>query len=633
MAKVFTYTKSPVSIDRLKSEITTSLITIALDYINLFGDNLDIYFKTDLPPSDKSILDLIILDHTGEPFATEDNKAICITEQQNDYLPTPRSYRIGTNPAKTDGAGNFVTRGQAFTDEGSFRDNFFGDSLFQTLSGTFQFNNQSDVVLSNNADLSEMKTLFPYLKLSTDTDDKFTQGNLITKSSFGLFSNYKGTTGEGTAISSNWLPVSTENIGFYVSNSWLVIDSTTSNTSAMIEKYMDYLPLKVSFKANLSKRITGQTISFGVYEQDGCKVTVQFDGLDETKVSFITASKNSEIETETSVVSIPRGQKSSKNHVYTIEVTNGQCSLSIDDVVLAIHKDRIPDAYDPLYIFMKVNNATIASTNTFKLDWVHFQSLDQVDISNTFSSTPVKTDTVTPKRADGVPFSSTTPRPVGTYTYFSSQGDNSADQSSIAGGTKLKFRHAIGESLTGTQYFDINSIINETHINTATVQWNKADQDFIEGDIVPQVTEVTDQTGGNFTVISGIVIATPPGYGNKNVNLSTAKLVEMVPNEFGVTPSGFWDATYNTTTKVFDNITFNATGYGQFNIFATEIVLFRFIPCFCMEANGLYEVPSKDTSRLGHNMRIKTIWSTTTEIDDHAWSSSVSLVLYRKKTC
>jgi len=633
MSKVFTYTINPLSVDSLTEEIKASSISIVLDYINAFGDNVDIYFRSDLSIEDVDMLNALVTAHLGTPSESELNKSISITEQQNDYLPTPRAYKIGNRPSKTDGAGNLVTRGQTFTDEGSFRDNFHGDSLFQTLTGVFEFSNQSDVVLSNNADLSQMKTLFPYIKLSTDSDIAFTQGQLTTSRSFELYSKYKGSTGNGTAISSNWLPTISENIAVSIVNSWLIFTSSTSNTSAELEKFMDYLPLRLSFKVNIDKRISGQEICMGVHELNGSSVGVMITGTDETKVTFRTSSALSEIETQATQVSIPKGGKTNKDHIFTIEVTNGQCSLLIDDVLLVTHKDRIPDAYDPLSICIKVTNNTITTTNNVKIDWVHFQSLDQVDIANTFSNTPVKTDTVTPKSVDGKPLIATTPRPIGTYTYFSSQGDNATDQSSIAGGEKLSFRHAIGDAATGIKYFDINAIINETHINTAMVQWRGADQDCVEGVIVPQVTPVIDQAGTGFMVISGIVVAVPVGYGNKYVDLSTAKLVEMVPNEFGVTPLGFWDATYNTVTKSFDNIIFNDTGYGQFNIFTSEIVLFRFIPCYNMEDVGSYEIPSKDTSRLGHNMRIKSIWSTAQDVGDHNWSSSIALVLYRKKTC
>lgn len=635
--KVFTYTKTPVSIERLKQEIRDSLVIIALaaPEVVVFGDNVDVYFKADLSLEDVAILDSVIAAHAGVATASEENKAICITEQQNDFLPTPRAYKVGMRATKTDSTGNQVIRGQILTDEGSFRDNFFGDSLFQTLTGVFEFSSLSDVVLSHDADLSETKTLFPYLKLSTDSDDKLTQGQLITSASFGLNSNYKGSTGVGSAICSNWFPTISENISVAIVDSWLTISSTTGATSsAKIEKFMDYLPLRLSFKANINKRVLGQVVTFGVYEYEGSRVQVQLSGTDETKVMFVTASKDGLVETQTSTVTIPRGLKSSKDHVYTVEVTNGQCSLLINDVLLVTHKDKIPDAYDPMSIFINIENTNVASSNVFKIDWVHFQSLDQVDIANTFSNTPVKTDTVTPKSVDGKPMMTTSPRPIGTYTYFSSQGDDSSDQSTIASGNKLKFKHLVGDAVDVIQYFDVNSIINETHINKATVQWCGALNDIIEGMVVPQVTEVIDLTGGNFTVISGIVVATPAGYGNKNLDLNNAKLVEMVPNEFGVTPSGYWDATYNTTTKAFENITFNPTGYGQFNIFASELKLFRFIPCFCMLDKGTYEIPSEDTSRVGHNMRIKVTYRTdVVDEADHNWSANVALRLYRKKTC
>jgi hypothetical protein len=65
----YQYTKGPVDLDRLSSEITGSTITIALDHLQLDGtDSLTIYFKADLPAEDKTILDSIVSSHTGEPL-------------------------------------------------------------------------------------------------------------------------------------------------------------------------------------------------------------------------------------------------------------------------------------------------------------------------------------------------------------------------------------------------------------------------------------------------------------------------------------------------------------------------------------------------------------------------------------
>lgn len=73
----YTYTISPVSIDRLTIEITSSAITIALDYLQLDGtDALSVVFKAELPAADKLVLDGIVAAHTGAPMPNESSRVI-----------------------------------------------------------------------------------------------------------------------------------------------------------------------------------------------------------------------------------------------------------------------------------------------------------------------------------------------------------------------------------------------------------------------------------------------------------------------------------------------------------------------------------------------------------------------------
>lgn len=55
-----------VNTDTLTTEITTSIIIIALDHIDTNGDILDIWFKDILSLEDQAILNTIISSHTGE---------------------------------------------------------------------------------------------------------------------------------------------------------------------------------------------------------------------------------------------------------------------------------------------------------------------------------------------------------------------------------------------------------------------------------------------------------------------------------------------------------------------------------------------------------------------------------------
>src|ERR1035437_2693292 len=95
----YDYSKTPCSIDRLTQEIQRSIIVTALDHINLFGDSLSIFFKTDISDNDKSTLDAIVIAHTGTPLPEN------VIQTVN--IGTSPSLNIMTMPALADNnAGN-----------------------------------------------------------------------------------------------------------------------------------------------------------------------------------------------------------------------------------------------------------------------------------------------------------------------------------------------------------------------------------------------------------------------------------------------------------------------------------------------------------------------------------------------
>jgi hypothetical protein len=443
---------------------------------------------------------------------------------------------------------------------------------------------------------------------------------------------YKGVTGNGNLVVSNWFPTQEEGASISVSNSRaLLATGLAAGSVATLFKQIDYLPIRLQINAAVSQRIANQTFAIGLHDEtDSSSAIIEFSGTNNKVVIFRTTS-DSENSQET-VCTIPFGKTSAADHIYTIEVVNGMVALLIDNQPAAQHRDHVPHAYDSLGIIISAQNSdAVATSGTLSIHWVSFQNVNQLDITNSFSSVPVSTRLASPSSLDGKPMVATTARPVGTYTYLSSKGDDFSDPTSIDHGTPIVVDHKIGDPAETVIYFDINAIVNETHIHTAVLQWGNARLDCVECEIVPRVTTVGEGSGTNYTTVSGVLVATPPGYGNKTVDWNNVHLVEMVTNEFGVRPAGYWDATFNSSTKTFENITFNSSGNGQFNIFTEEIEFQCFVPCFTMINDGIYEIKSNDESRLGHNMRIKIIANTAGE--DHDWQFTAAVSLFRKRTC
>lgn len=64
----YSYTKSPLNIDRLTLEIRSSSIVTALDHMSSLGDALAINFKADLSAGDQTTLNTLVTNHSGLPL-------------------------------------------------------------------------------------------------------------------------------------------------------------------------------------------------------------------------------------------------------------------------------------------------------------------------------------------------------------------------------------------------------------------------------------------------------------------------------------------------------------------------------------------------------------------------------------
>lgn len=234
---------------------------------------------------------------------------------------------------------------------------------------------------------------------------------------------------------------------------------------------------------------------------------------------------------------------------------------------------------------------------------------------------------------DGRQIVHSTPRKRGLITNFTARDDDQTDATKVGGGANvMAVKHAIGEPLVHTLHFDLNTIANETYLHSGTIQWEKAALDTIDLLVVPKTTVYAAGTGTNYNLFGGYLI-TPaaPGAGAISVADADRVLVQIPLNEYGnKTGAGYWDATFNTTTKAFEGITPNYAGTGAFNMFGAAVQLDRFVHHQPLVGAGVFTFHSSDASMLGHGMRLKLV--TTTVGTDHEWTWCVSLVLHRKKT-
>jgi hypothetical protein len=192
---------------------------------------------------------------------------------------------------------------------------------------------------------------------------------------------------------------------------------------------------------------------------------------------------------------------------------------------------------------------------------------------------------------------------------------------------------------TAYLYIDLNMVENDTWLHEGYITWKDMLFDHVTFRVVPIVTSVVPGSNTNFNLYGPFIVAAP---GNGTVQLTKDMsghrdgLVYMpnddLNNPPGVNgqPPAFWDATWNTTTKKFENLAFNPLGQGRYNMFPAEVPLSRFVNQITPLGQGFIMLQSADSAQLGQGMRLKVTLGT--HGDDHAWQFSCVMTLHRKKT-
>lgn len=225
-----------------------------------------------------------------------------------------------------------------------------------------------------------------------------------------------------------------------------------------------------------------------------------------------------------------------------------------------------------------------------------------------------------------------TSRPIGTGTFFTSEGDNMSSATKVGGGQAMKVVHNIGDELIQHIYMDWNFKENLTYIHEGYIMWQGADFDRLSLGIVPTVTTYTSGTNTNYNLVNGYLII--PAAGNGVITPGTINLVECpISRDSGVRDPGYWDADYSTSTHTFSNIRASSPGAGQYNIFAAEISLGCFVNKWLLLESGFLMLQSSDSQQLAHGLRLKLSAYTNTDdgTPDHDWKVAAALTLHRKK--
>ena len=233
-----------------------------------------------------------------------------------------------------------------------------------------------------------------------------------------------------------------------------------------------------------------------------------------------------------------------------------------------------------------------------------------------------------------------TSRKLGTIICWTGEGDDPSNPSLVGGGTPFSFSYFAGQTDPLVKYIDFNTVENETWLHEGYVTWKNCYLDTLDLMIVPRVVSYTISSGTNYNLYGGyLIVPAIPGQGTiditSDITTHSGGLVYMPDDDLGESSTAYFDATWNSNTKRYENITPNYTGTGNYNMFTTEIKFAHFVRKMPLLNSGFIALNSSDTDQLGAGMRLKMIADTDTTISgvgDHDWSMACTMCLHRAKT-
>jgi len=229
-----------------------------------------------------------------------------------------------------------------------------------------------------------------------------------------------------------------------------------------------------------------------------------------------------------------------------------------------------------------------------------------------------------------------TSRKLGLRIMWTGVGDDPSNVHKVGGGQELIVQHDIGEGQPEHVYIDFNIVQNETWLHEGYITWKDCLMDKISLEMVPRITTVAPGTNTNYNLYGGYMVIPAAGDGTydlvSDITDPNAGLIYMPDNDLGEPPTAFWNADYNSTTKLYENITPAPYGNGRYNMFTVEIVFARFLRDMPLLGSGFIALNSSDTDQMGHGMRLKMLAVTNDSVDDHVWSVACLMCLHRNSS-
>jgi predicted aspartyl protease len=309
------------------------------------------------------------------------------------FIPDPSSHDAGEKSNfSLDSSGQLNSRSQVLTDEGSFRDDFSGSSLFTNLTGTVTFTNGATAVTGSGTMFLDELTAIQHIKLTSHSDSVIARiSKVISDTSLELTEPYQGASGSGTAHKTNWMKDTSDGNLTVSSSKTQIVSGTANGHVVVLSREGDYLPFILTATLNISQRVANQEIVIGFLDDPYTpeqQAAIVFKGTDTTKVYVRTSFTSDSSDIEEKVFTLPDGDTTNSQHIYQLDVTPTTVSISVNDHILGANTIHLPAPYQTMYVVAKIVNTGTTTATTLHLDTLHFNNVDQVQLTNAFNGNP-----------------------------------------------------------------------------------------------------------------------------------------------------------------------------------------------------------------------------------------------------
>jgi len=251
----------------------------------------------------------------------------------------------------------------------------------------------------------------------------------------------------------------------------------------------------------------------------------------------------------------------------------------------------------------------------------------------------ITTNNVMPLDKEGKLFVHQTSKDIGMTTYWTGRGDDHTNIYDIGNGEHFTLINFPGEPSATIKYMDLNTLDNKTSLHEGYFFWDNAQMgDYASLSIVTNTVTTEPAENTNFNIYGGfLVVPALPGQGTVQVTsditnpcISGGSLVKVYTDETGYRPPAYWNATYNKTTRLFEDIHPAPNGDGFYNMYSIELEVNRFVNSLPLFNSGVQRLQSSDSVPFPHGMRLKLEIETTN--DDHEWCVGGMITMHRQKT-